>query len=357
MPVQEAQTGNKRLDKFLNRGNQRVYRDRREGVRHLNLGVCGHDNGGNMLSSIVRDWTQKGAQEETPAWSRLASNFEKEWIQNFKRNQNIMDKDGAQMVPLGRPDHKGIREGETAYILGNGPSIKTNGHLLIGKTRNIFGCNRIGDLWEYGIHPEFYCAIDAGAAEPTIAKWGSQICDNTIGVFSVFVNPGIAKKWGKSWWFNVWGRGSKLWRLCSRYAWKRWKSNFRALDSGYNVIYSLTHLAYVMGYKRIVFTGCDYAYSGGYEYFTDKTPKILLGKPGEWHFEKDFRKRRLKHGLMQYPDVLGNNTWTTNAMMMTARHLAAACYYLASEIEIVNCSENGVFMGPGIKQGRLADYV
>ena len=321
---------------------------------------------------VVKDWTNNVNDFQPYNMSRLKSKWENSWLSNFEENKNVMELETSKMVPY----YGKIREGETAYIVGNGPSLRQDIELLKGKKRNVFMTNRADDLIERGLDCEFYMTIDAGPkyGEREL-KWGDLASKSgATGIFSIFAEPRIVKKFKNKMFFNVWGRGSKLWQGWEDYAKERWNDGHEhtsfegkketfygcVLDSGYNVMFSMLHLVYRMGYKKVVLLGQDHAFSGGYDYFNDEEPFIFIDeKTGGHALNKKVLKKYTDRSIdvFKTKDIHGETTFTTRVMQDTAKFFSAACQFLNKEIEIVNCSNEGILEGPGIIQDRLVNHV
>lgn len=340
--LQSANPRTEKIDNWLERerpvGNLRW--GIRDGIRYLKMGRA--DDG---MQSVVRDWTQRVSDLEPEGWGRLRSAYEDVWIKNFIANRQRI----VATIPPGRPGRSGPYAGKTCYLAGNGPCLKKNAHLLAGKA-HVIGTNRINALWP-AIRPEFYAAIDAGAAGGADPAWADEIGTHVRGVFSVFCNPKLTARFRRTWWFNVWGRGNDLWDLVDAHM-----PGIARLDSGYNVCYSALHMAYRLGFSKIVLVGMDHAFSGGYEYFTSEKPWIFRGRDGEWLFDRQTKARYdARGGLIRAVDIAGRDTWTDPTLVMAAEMLAGACFFIGRDVEIVNCTEGGIFSV--VKCDRLENHV
>jgi len=324
----------------------------KDGIKHQRMGNCGG------MESVVRDWTQENSDDEIDGWGRLKSGVEDVWETNFGRNKKYMAKPGHRMVPVGRPLETGSKVGRTAYLCGNGPSLKNHHQIMIGLP-DIWGCNRIGHYIDKGVKPEYYAVLDAKASD--YYGEAEKASRTATGVFSIFANPEVTKFFDNVMWFNVWGKqdGSKsLWSKAQSYAFKRWGADkFMALDSGWNVCYSMLHLIYKMGYSKVVLLGMDHAFSGGYEYCTSDKPWIF--KNGDqWLFDKAVKKKyEGSGGISQHLDIRGQVTWSANIILMALNMFLTASQFVSKDMEIINCSEDGILQAPWIKQDRLENHV
>jgi len=325
----------------------------KDGIKHQRMG----DHEGQQ--SVVRDWTQENSDVEIDGWGRLKSGVEHVWEANFEANKKQMGKPGNFMVPIGRPVETGSKVGRTAYLVGNGPSIKNHWATMIGLDE-LWGCNRIGFYHDKGVKVDYYAVLDAKASD-YYGEAEKAAQSGATGLFSIFANPEVTKFFDKAMWFNVWGKqgsNKSLWSKAQEYAFTRWGADkFHSLDSGWNVCYSMLHAIYKMGYSKCVLLGMDHAFSGGYEYFTSNEPWIF--KNGEeWVMRKDVKKKYEKTGgVSQHIDIRGQVTWSANIILMALNMFLTASQFVSKDMEIVNCSEDGILQAPWIKQDRLENHV
>lgn len=305
----------------------------------------------------VRDWTNpKSEIERFGRWNRVASQWEKYWEENWRENKPFI----KASVPPGEPFQKGPHHGETCYIVGNGPGLRWNGHLLAGKD-NIIGCNRVAHL--EGVVPRYYVAIDCGKPFGGMKpEWVDRIADKTTGVLSIVTFPPLARKFKNVWWFDHWGGDNKLSRLARRKS----PVELAKLDTALMVTYTMLQLAYRLGYKKIVLVGFDYAFTGGYEHFSDNEPTMWLEGPNEVIKTKGRMKEvmdRRKIPVIQVKDpelIVGKDplVLTTGDFVQAMKHLATQAWFLARRgVKIINCTERGVLKLPWIPCERLEDHV
>lgn len=319
-----------------------------------------YDNRGFMFAktpyACIRDWTNPKANLWMREWGRQKSAYEDTWISNTKRNIPHV----KETIPLGRPYRPGPHDGETCYLVANGPGLRNNWQLLRGLD-NIIGTNRIGLM--DGVVPKYYMAIDCGVpSSGANPEWVDSICDKCIGVFSVFVRPEMAAKFQRKWWFDAWGQNHEL----STKLFKKVKFRVATMDTAMNVVYTALNFAYNMGYSKIVLVGFDYAFTGGRFYWNDETPDmkfvddngVMLSKKAEMFFHNKWRRFLVETD--ENKTVEKNGPTITSDEFLAAKHcFSTICWFLNSAgIEIVNCTESGLLTEtPWIKCDKLVNHV
>lgn len=235
---------------------------------------------------------------------------------------------------------QGTAKGKTVFLVGCGPSLELNGHLIRRhKDAVVIATNSsIQQIDPTAI--DYYGMMDWLGSAITGDKnaWYAGLEDYLPSikcVSAIYTTPDILSHFNDFYFFshNIPTRGFET-------PIRSTMKTLGVLDQGLCVLYSMFHLAYVMEAKNIVFVGADCGYPRG------------KARPGLW------LKRKAGRDYWMEDDIHGNLCATETVYEHIRNHLTAATYFLKKQnpfIRVINASEEGLLYGQGIEQWRLKD--
>jgi hypothetical protein len=137
------------------------------------------------------------------------------------------------------------------------------------------------------------------------------------------VNPEVANAaWRDLYWYGLWPDMPGVPEN------QEIRKKYGTLQQQLNVTITALHFAYRAGYRRVAFVGCDFAFTGGFNHWSE--PAIA-----EPYWEYSFAEQ-IGGGL-----VLTETMWAIEARC----HEAAAYFMNRAGVEVVNCTGNGIMTG------------
>lgn len=221
---------------------------------------------------------------------------------------------------------KGSAKGKTAYIVGNGPSLKQNGHLLKEIRKGVVIA--INGSTHIVKNPDYFFSIDFVGRE----HWVDCDLTKTTAILSPYVPPFIAngKFKDKRWFpFTV---GREIIEDT-----RRLFPKFDTLQQGFSGTFPAVHFAYYLGCETIVFVGQDLAFTDGYMH------------------SEDIEKTKFNAQWDYIPTVTlrGEVALTVSKFILTRNMIAGLCYWLLKAgIKVINATEDGILATPAFEGGK-----
>lgn len=215
----------------------------------------------------------------------------------------------------------GACPGETFFIVGSGPSLLRNGHLLRKRpgTKVIAINAALRYLVKRGTPPDFWFALDWKGSK----GWLEGV--DTAGVSlitSVTTPPKIVDRFDRYYHFVGLTKSPDC-----REGVNEKLAYLGGLDAGLTATYSAMYFAWAAGAKRIVLVGQDFAYSFGMYHWDQPTPR------GCYENQKAF----------PWPDIAGCDTVTDRNMSNNCAMVLGAAMWLEEDgVEVVNASQHGI---------------
>ena len=206
----------------------------------------------SLLSSIPEHCVKE--YEEDTKHSNVGLSWGPRWIKNLKANVKKV----GDLGRFGIMHLENRWAGKTAYLVGAGPSLKNNVNDIPKDGKIITNVHAVKFLIENGIKPDYVGVIDAYDRQ---AKW-CDIGNESKGIsllMDINCSPEIFKTWkGPIIFFRTIGKGDTglakdLWDLSDM---------DHLIRSGGNVMTAMLYAARIMGMKKFVFIGHDYANVG-----------------------------------------------------------------------------------------------
>ena len=285
------------------------------GLEHIVAGIMP----GAEHPTVVPDWTSPKALT-TPLVS-LYAGWDKSqmWSEAIETNRPHI-KHGINTL-LDSVKDKGV------IIAGSGPSLQVEQLKGIDtKKWDIIACN---DAYRALDGKAKYFMLCETEAKP---EWWKNVDRKTTAILSINAHEDACKQdWNAKFWFAAYPPKPDV------PANAEFAESMGVVHEQLNVTMSALNLAYRMGYKRIVFVGCDFAYTGGESH---------VGEPATW-----------RHVIYSNAnDVTGGLVLTDKVLALQARcHEAAVYFLIRGGIDVVNCSK-GVMTGMPVKDlGEVLD--
>lgn len=280
-----------------------------QGVEHIVAGIID----GHEYPTVVSDWTNPKAMDVPLKMMHAGWNKDAMWSANVEFNRpNI--KHGIKTLYDTVCD-KGV------IIAGSGPSLQTEQLKNIDtKKWDIIACNDAYRLLDG--QAKYFFLLEAEANK----KWWSKIGSKTTAILCIHSHPEAGTQpWNAKFWFTAQPYKDGV------PANAELAPELGALHEQLNCTMSAFHLAYMMGYKKIVFVGCDFAYTGG---------KSHVGEQAEY--------REVIYG--NELDVNGGMVLTDKVLSLQARCHEAETYFLErAGVKVINCTEGGIMTGIACK--------
>lgn len=259
-------------------------------------------------TGIIRDFTKYVADAynyvssfESPFSNKIMNPAR--W-RNFKYNKKVYlngSNDFRELI--------GKYKGQTLFICGNGYSLKDNVDLLKGVDGKVMALNGAIDLLP---KVDFFMALE----------WTShlklkQMTYDVPAILAISCNPNIIKKFPNKYFIQD-NRHSELENKIREKV-----PGMFGIDVNLEVGFSALHVAWLLGFTKIVTIGFEHCYSA----------------PEKIHATEDFKdtKEMLK---LELDD--GTTVFSNGAMMVGAATIKAAFYFLRKQgVRIIECS-NGL---------------
>ena len=214
------------------------------GMRFRVVGIWKEHFGETNVREMVRDW-------EGPAVVKPLKRAKVGHHDRIGEQYRI----NSRMLKNPQSPERGEMAGKPCYIVGNGPSLKENGHLLAG--------------------------IDTEKSVVIGVNGGIRSCPPGSWFFTIELRAQDAWFLGGNDWFRQYRAAlwSHILMFLHRAPWietrvfnmhlgwhfhdashEKWPGMMR-LDAGLHSTFSAYHLAYLWGCNPIIFVGCDYSYS------------------------------------------------------------------------------------------------
>jgi len=158
--------------------------------------------------------------------------------------------------------------GETALIIGNGPSLDVIPDDLLNKYTS-FGCNRI---WERNYFtPNYYVAVDGWVPEENELEFYNLSC--------VVMLPDTLSKWRADYYFHQ--DYHPMWMME-----KDLKEDYmRSPGIGWvGVTHAMLQIAFFMGFERFLCVGLDNTNTGKHFYETEPVHREVDPELWDWGF-------------------------------------------------------------------------
>ena len=230
-------------------------------------------------------------------------------------------------------------EGETAYVIGNGPSAKEARDWIPkrdqrnGKVIAINGASKwfSGDMdyfatWDWLGRPYWYDGIDFSGAD---------------GLFSIYAANRVVRGF-----LDGHGERCHFFKGGNRNPYRKYGRSLPDLEEGLETMFSVIHACFWLGFKNIVLFGAEHAiapesddlHSG--EGDAPKPDRAVVVDQ-EHDIVQLFKGDELLY--TQVKDYLGRPCWTTPHLHNGAAFLVAQAMWLHdSGVNIVNCSQGGL---------------
>ena len=257
----------------------------------------------------------------------MGQNKDKMWSENIRANIAWMSHGINELAGKGN--------GKTCIIAGSGPSLQVDYlKALHRKDVDVIACNAAYKL--LGGNAKYGMFLD-GAHMPIMDTWWSDVKPNSEAIMGDMVNPKAPKAgWSKIYWCGV------LPRIPGVPENQGVVDKYGATALPLNVSFSALHIAYQMGYKKIIFAGCDFAYTNGYNHHGELAKHVPGKQRLDWYCISD--------------SIQGGLTLTDEILQIQARmHEAGAWFLTRAGIEVINCTEGGSLMG--IPCDKLQDCI
>lgn len=196
--------------------------------------------------------------------------FDGMWRKNIGENDKLFD--------IGKMNAKRLKDklkGETAYLVGYGPSLALNVDILKGKRGVVFASlHALKFLLEKGVKVDYCVLLDAQEKQAPFIPDDREKTKNITLLTAVTASPRAIGKWGGPVYFF---RDDNLRYKCGI------KNN---LSSGGSVIGSAYSLAVNMGAPRVVLVGvdlCSDIESTGRQKYADMSQEDLVEDGGFIH--------------------------------------------------------------------------
>jgi hypothetical protein len=274
----------------------------------------------------------------------------KTWMRNIVRNRAVVD-----MSQYGIYNLLDRHVGQTAFLFGAGPSLAENIMDYKDDAKNVIltSTHSLKYLLGAGIRPSYVGVVDAYARQAEWADVGNESKGITL-LMDVNCSPRLMDVWkGPIIFFKTVGRGEEgttarqLYDVCPMED---------LLKSGGNVMTAMISAAHLMGMKKFVFVGHDYAMGAdhmesGVNYADGS---LDVGKGSNLPLDA------LWSDLMIDIDIQGLGTGTLGRML-GYKHWTESAAQIHRDCEFINATEAGVLGAypegnlDFIKQMRLKD--
>lgn len=278
------------------------------------------------LQIIAAGPTVDGRQYIVPRWSMLDS--ARTSLACEGRPKHIKDTISSQAdihkarATNGVAEWFGACTDETFIVVGSGPSLCRNGHLIRRSPGvKIIAINAgLKYLLRIGVKPDFWFVLDWKGDN----RWldGSPDLSGISLITSFTTPPELLDRFGSVYHFVGYTKSQgQAEGINEEFAY------LGALDAGLTATYSAMHFAYRTGARRIVLVGQDFAFTFGMYHWDEPIPGHVM------------RDRKL------YPaeDINGNTTFTDDHMMRNMRLVKAAAMWCREDgVDVVNATEGGL---------------
>lgn len=278
------------------------------------------------LQVIAAGPTVDGRQYIVPRWSML--NTATTTLASEGRPQHIKDQIVAQAethkerATAGVAEWFGACKGETFLVVGSGPSLCRNGHLIERRPgQKIIAINAgLKFLLKIGVKPDFWFVLDWKGD----GRWLDDVGDlSGISLITSFTTPPeLLDRFENHYHFVGYTKSiGHVEGLNETYA------HMGALDAGLTATYSAMHFAYRTGARRIVLVGQDFAFTFGMYHWDEAIPVSVM------------RDRK----LFPVEDIRGDVTFTDDHLLRNMRLIKAAAMWCKEDgVDVVNATEGGV---------------
>lgn len=278
------------------------------------------------LQVIAAGPTIDGRQYIVPRWSMLDSS--RTSLASEGRPQHIKDAINSNCnvhkdrVTNGVAEWFGRCKDETFIIVGSGPSLCRNGHLIQRREGvKIIAINAgLKYLLRIGVKPDFWFVLDWKGD----GRWLDDDVDlSGISLITSFTTPP-----------ELLDRFKDVYHFCGYThssggvdGINETFAHVGALDAGLTATYSAMHFAYRTGAKRIALVGQDFSFTFGMYHWDEAIPVHVM------------RDRK----IFPMPDINGHVTFTDDHLLRNMRLIKAAAMWCKDDgVEVTNCTEGGV---------------
>ncbi len=279
----------------------------------------------NGIESIACGCAHDGRRYLVPRWSILESNASA--LSGEKRPSHIKTKIDRNYqghllrIRSGVSEMFGAFPGETFYIVGSGPSLIRNGHLLCRSDgRKIIAINAaLKYMVQTGEKPDYWFCLDWKSS----TSWLEGLDVSGVKLItSVTTPPKMVDRFDQHYHFV----GITQSPDC-REGVNEKLGYLGGLDCGLTATYSAMYLAWAAGAKRIVLVGQDFAYTFGM-----------------YHWNEMVKRGHYKAAEAYPVDCIsGGDTVTDRQMAVNMTLVQAAAMWLKMDgVEVVNASQHGI---------------